>query len=105
MIIEVTSISAVKGSDGMEMSKAGFFSSARGWFSRTAFAVERGCVAAMGRARLALLNSRGASHFIELLIGVLIVVVVGALFLTQSRDKLKSFFDLLWTNIQDMFNL
>ena len=102
MTIEVAAISA-KGSDGMEMSKSGVFSSARGWFSRAAFAIERGCVAAMGRARLALLNSRGASHFIELLIGVLIVVVVGALFLAQSKEKITDFFELLWSNIKNTF--
>ena len=81
---------------GTKIAGVGRMKSAAGWLRGHAWNMKL-------RMTDVLRSESGASHFIEILIGILLVVVVGALFLEQSRNLITTFFTHLWTRIQAVF--
>jgi len=85
-----------KGMEYMGTKIASTMRSAAGWFRGQAWNLK-------GRMTDVLRSESGASHFVEILIGILLVVVVGALFLDQSRTLITNFFAHLWARILAVF--
>ena len=69
------------------------------------YTIRAKCKYTTERATEILRSDSGASHFIEMLIGILIVVVIGALFVEQTRTMITDFFTFLWGKIQSVFTV